>query len=278
MSDGSAMVAVNDGVRLHYETHGSGRPLVLIGGWRMSTPWWRKQVSVLGQQFQVIALDMRGYGESDKSAHGNRVARHAKDVYDVLDQLDLDKVTLVGWSMGASTMMAYAELFGAHRIKSFVMVDQTPRILSDADWQLGLGTGVFPREQLDGFLAGILKDDTAFLRGFLPSMFTPTNAANLTQDELAWMLEAVQQMPTAHAVAVLDDHISQDWRPVLPTIKVPTLVITGRLSTVFPYQSSLYVAEQIPDARVVVFEESAHLPFYEEPERFNSEVAAFAAE
>ncbi|NJO07759.1 MAG: alpha/beta hydrolase, partial [Chloroflexaceae bacterium] len=57
MSDGSAMVAVNDGVRLHYETHGSGRPLVLIGGWRMSTPWWRKQVSVLGQQFQVIALD-----------------------------------------------------------------------------------------------------------------------------------------------------------------------------------------------------------------------------
>jgi pimeloyl-ACP methyl ester carboxylesterase len=55
----------------------------------------------------------------------------------------------------------------------------------------------------------------------------------------------------------------------------PALVLSGRHSRIFPWQSSAYLAERRPDARLVMFEESGHCPFYEEPEKFNAAVAAF---
>ena len=86
----------------------------------MSLVWWRRNFPVLAEQFHVIAADTRGCGRSDKPAWGHRTARYAKDVYDIIEQLGLHDVTLVGWSIGARTCYSYLELFGKHRLRGVV--------------------------------------------------------------------------------------------------------------------------------------------------------------
>jgi pimeloyl-ACP methyl ester carboxylesterase len=274
----SGYVTTNDGVRLYYESTGAGKPLVLLGGLRMSIPWWQKQVPELSKQFRVIALDMRSYGRSDKPASGNRIARHAKDLYDVIEGLGLEDVTPVGWSSGASTILSYLDLFGGHKLRGVVLVDQTPKILSDEEWKLGLGNGIFTRDLIDGWGAPLREDDAAWVRNsFIPVLFAPDYVEKVSAAEKQWMEAAILQTPPQAAIELVSDHMSQDWRSMLPTIKVPTLVITGKKSVIFPYQSSVYIAEQVPGARLVICEESGHAPFYEEPETFNAAVAEFVS-
>ena len=79
---------------------------------------------------------------------------------------------------------------------------------------------------------------------------------------------------TAPQLAALEvNHL--DWRDLLPTLRVPSLVCVGRQSKVFPWQGSAYVGEHIPGAKTVFFEKSGHMPFYEEPEKFNLVVRTF---
>lgn len=260
----------SDGVRLYYEEAGEGQPLILIGGWTMSTEWWRRQMPAFSREMRTIAVDMRSYGRSEKTDRGHRLSRYASDLRELILDLGLNDVVVCGWSMGASTIWAYVDLYGTDRLAGAVFVDQTPKILTDDDWKTGLGTE-FPLSALDTFLAGIEKDPAAFVEGFIPSLFVIPPS----EEEQAWMIEAVQAMPTHHAVEVLRDHCTQDWRDVLDRVNIPALVVTGAQSSLFPPESGSYQAQAMPNARQELFEDSSHLPFYEEPERFNESVQSF---
>ena len=111
MKKRSGFVEANDGVRLYYEDTGCGKPVILIHGGGLSLGWWRKQIPTLSQRFRVIAADTRGNGRSDKTPWGHRTARYAMDVRQIIETLDLHDATLVGWSIGARTVLSYIELF-----------------------------------------------------------------------------------------------------------------------------------------------------------------------
>jgi pimeloyl-ACP methyl ester carboxylesterase len=257
-----AYVSTSDGVKLYYEEAGRGRPVLLIGGWRSTTPWWRKQVPELAEKHRVVVMDPRSYGRSEKASHGHRMGRYARDVHDLLAALDLRDATAVGWSLGANMLLAHWELFGPERLRGIVLVDQSPCCINRGDWTLGFGD--LPGAL--GFRDSVLADDAAAVRGIMPLLFHRDPGAA----EREWM-----EMPTAAAAAILWDHLNQDWRDLLPAVRLPALVLAGRHSRIFPWQSSAYLAEQLPDARLVTFEESGHCPFYEEPEKFNAAVAEF---
>lgn len=100
-------MTTSDGAGIHYTDSGTdGPPVLFVGGWCMSTPWWREQTRALGGEYRAIAMDPRAYGESEKMRHGHRMARHAADVRDLLRALDLEAVTAVGWSSGANELLA----------------------------------------------------------------------------------------------------------------------------------------------------------------------------
>ena len=96
----------NDGYRLHYIEAGGGKPLVMIPGWSQTAAQFRHQVEGLSDKYRVIALDMRGHGESDKPTHGYRIHRLSKDVHEYLTANNLTGVTLAGHSMGCSVIWA----------------------------------------------------------------------------------------------------------------------------------------------------------------------------
>ena len=77
-------VTTNDGVTLRYEEAGSGKPLICIPGWSQTAAQFKHQLSGLSDRYRVIAVDMRGHGESDKPDNGYTIQRLAKDVQDLL--------------------------------------------------------------------------------------------------------------------------------------------------------------------------------------------------
>ena len=97
-SEGS--FTTNDGVRLHYVEAGSGKPLVMIPGWSQTAAQFKHQIAGLSDKYHVIAIDMRGHGESDKPNYGYRIQRLSADVHEFLAAKGLKNVTLAGHSMG----------------------------------------------------------------------------------------------------------------------------------------------------------------------------------
>ena len=279
MEKRSGFVEANDGVRLYYEDSGSGKPVFLIHGGGLSLGWWRKQVPALSQRFRVIAADTRGNGRSDKTPWGHRTARYAMDVRQIIETLDLDEVALVGWSIGARTVFSYIELFRDYRLKGVVLVDEVPSIevhgppdppepdteanpesAADADPEIRPGSKPDPPPE----------DETERRRRQLRSMFV---SLDVPDAELDVLLEESRENTPAQGVTLGPDYQAQDWRPMLPSIDLPVLIATGGRSGAYP--GCRYMYEHIPGARMEVFEESGHVLFYEEPDRFNAVVAEF---
>jgi pimeloyl-ACP methyl ester carboxylesterase len=247
-------VRVSDGTALHLVDEGSGRPVVLVGGYGASGRAWTLQREHLRDRHRVVVLDRRCHGESDKPAHGQRLSRHGKDLADVLDALDLDDVLLVGSSMGASALLAYVDLFGCSRLRGLVLVDQTPKLVNEGEWELGFHG--LRREALDAWVA-------AFPDGLDPfHTLPPPEVLALTTGGPAFSVDDTRPL--------LRDHAEADWRDVLPRVDVPLLAVAGRHSPVWPWESSAWMAEAAPHGSLAVLEESGHVPFLEAPAAFNA--------
>jgi pimeloyl-ACP methyl ester carboxylesterase len=265
-------ITTNDGVRIDYEDVGTGRPLVMIPGWSCSHRFFKKNVPVLARSFRVITPNMRAHGDSEKSAWGHRISRYAKDVRDLVETLQLENVTLLGWSMGSAVAWSYLDLFGNDRLAGHISVDQSPRQYYNETWRWGQ-PGCYDAEALAIFTVRLEYDAAGVIRGLLPACFGEVYRP--TPEEIEEFAGEIEKCPPRVQAEIMADHTHLDWRDLLPRITLPALVCVGRQSKIFPWQGSAYVGESIPGARTVFFEESGHMPFYEEPEKFNSVVRDF---
>jgi non-heme chloroperoxidase len=116
----------SDGAELSYISVGKGKPIVLIHGWSQSAEQFKYQISVLSEQYHVIAVDLRGHGKSEKVNYGYRISRLSKDIQELIDALQLEKPHLLGHSMGCSVIWSYLDLFGSDEIDRLILVDQSP--------------------------------------------------------------------------------------------------------------------------------------------------------
>jgi pimeloyl-ACP methyl ester carboxylesterase len=114
--------------------------------------------------------------------------------------------------------------------------------------------------------AAITADFRTFVRGFAPLLFKAGTASPL----FPWAVGQMQKTPAHVAVACFDTFLAADLRRQLKTLKVPTVVLHGRHDAIIPLTDGAYLAEHIPGARLVTFEESGHAPFLEEPDAFNA--------
>jgi len=267
----------NDGTRLHYIEAGTGKPLVMIPGWSQTAAQFRAQLAGLSDRYRVIAIDMRGHGESDKPDHGYRIQRLSADVHEFLAANGLTNVTLAGHSMGCSVIWGYWELYGKDRLAKLILIDQMPMITTNPIWseQEKIDAGaILDKESLysvTNSLAG--PDGVKTTEGFITGMFNK----DYSRDELAWVIKQNLKMPREYAARLLYDHATNDWRDVIPRINIPTLVVGGKASLV-GWRSQVWIGSQIPGSRTEIFEENEggnHFMFMENPEKFNRIVKEF---
>ncbi|MFQ1002331.1 alpha/beta fold hydrolase [Modestobacter sp. SSW1-42] len=265
-------LTTHDGVRLHYQEQGAGRPLVLLHGWTFSGRFFDRNIDALAEGARVVTVDLRGHGDSDKPEHGYRVARLARDLLDVLQTLDLQGATVLGWSLGCPVIWQYLELFGRHRIDRAVFVEQTPRQYLGVDWPW-YHAQCFDDAALAAMQAQVAADPAGQDRQQLQTIMRtqPTDA------ERELLLAEMAKCPPRVRNAVMADHTRHDWRDLLPTLDLPTLVCVARQDAVFDWRGPAWVGEHVPGAYTEYFEESSHALMFDEPERFNRVVAGFHA-
>jgi non-heme chloroperoxidase len=124
----------SDGVQLSYIRQGNGRPIVLVHGWSQCAEEFKYQIEPLSARYDVIALDQRSHGESQKVSYGLKISRLSKDLYEFLTELDLNDVTLLGHSMGSAVIWCYIDLFGPEHLSKIILVDQSPFLTADPHW------------------------------------------------------------------------------------------------------------------------------------------------
>lgn len=261
-----ATFKTNDGVSIHYEINGTGKPLVMLHGWDQSAKAFCNNVPGLSEKYQVITVDLRGHGESEKPTYGYRISRLATDVKQLLDSLDLQDVNLLGWSMGCSVVWSYWDLFRNERLSKLILVDEPPLCLINDSNPDGFSTN----PDLEALKESILHDTVNATKGFVDMMiYTPDGKAKYSQQTLDESLK----FPPQQCVHMLLNHVYTDWRDVIPTINIPTLVIAAKNSHV-KVANNQWTHEHIPGSQFKMFE-TAHMMFLEEPEAFNAAVSEF---
>jgi pimeloyl-ACP methyl ester carboxylesterase len=271
-----SFVTTSDSVKIHYIDAGDGPVLVFVPGFSQSAAEFGKQIDDLARDHRVIAVDMRGHGESEKPNHGYRVARFAADLRDLLVTLDLRDVTLVGHSLGCTVVWCYWDLFAGERISRLVLIDQGPiaaAALAPDGRAEELG-GVFTAEVAAGIVAGFRGPDPKTMwRTVLDMMHT----SSLSAEDGAWLASENARFPPEHAATLYLDHLGNDWQDVLPRITVPVLVLGGE-DSFFATSVAEWVTTQIPGSHLRIFstaEKGSHLMFWENPELFNAVVREF---
>lgn len=260
-------ITVRD-VELNYEEHGSGRSVVFLHGVWMSGRFFQRQLGPIGEQHRAIALDFRGHGLSEKTEQNHTVPEYAADLRAFLEALELRDVVLVGWSMGAFVIWDYVEQFGTDRLAGTVIVHESA---SDYGGWDGWEHGLLSTELLRDLNAGVQTDRAGTIEHFIPLMFKDQPR----DEDVAWMAEEMARPPAGVASSILLDQTLRDYREKLGAVSVPSLVVYGADEKLFKIAAGEFLVERMPDARLVVLEESCHCPFLEEPERFNAVLLEF---
>ena len=272
-------ITTSDQIWLNAIEAGSGTPLVFIPGWSQSAAMFRYQLEDLSRDYRVIAIDMRGHGQSEKPAHGYRIARLAADLHDALQALDLKGAILAGHSMGCSIIWSYLDQFGSDRLSRLILIDEPPVLTAWPSWteaeRLDLGPKFTP-ELLFGMADELIgPTGKEFTRNFITGNFF-TKA--ISKEMVEWVVAENLKFPRLYAARLLIDHGAQDWRDTVARIALPTMVVGGEAS-VFKVASQKWIARQALNARLEIFNEKeggSHFMWLENPERFNSLVRSFA--
>jgi non-heme chloroperoxidase len=271
-------LTTNDQVKLHYLEAGSSteQPLVMIPGWSQTAQEFKYQIDVLCERYRIIALDMRGHGESCKPQFGYKISRFAKDLHDVLRSLSLNNVVLLGHSMGCSVIWCYWDLFGKDRISKLILVDQSPCLTKNPLWtdvELEASGAVFTPEELLNFSNDLVSGSSfAKTRSIIDKL-----TIDMDKGQKDWVVEENMKFPRPYAALLHYNHGTQDWRDVIPRIDIPTLVVGGRVSAV-PWKSQCWIHKQINGSRLEIFEKKdggGHFMFIEGAKKFNQVVMNF---
>jgi pimeloyl-ACP methyl ester carboxylesterase len=272
------MIELPGGTVLHAIEARSGQPLIMIPGWSQSAAEFGRNIEELAKSRRVLALDMRSHGESPDAAAGHRIQRLAKDLDEVLGVLGLESADVLGHSMGSSIIWSYLDLFGPARLRRLVIVDQAPMVAALPGWDENVkkknGCLLPDVQSVAGFCDAVRA--TTGVEGtmeILKGMFTSA----LAEQDLRWIATENLKMPRAAAADLLFDHCLNDWHDVITGTRLPSLVVGGRKS-IFSAESQEWIASVNPNAVASIYEEhegGGHFMFFENPRRFNAEVAAF---
>jgi non-heme chloroperoxidase len=264
-------------IKIYYEDHGSGQPVVLIHGYPLnSDSWERQEPELLSAGYRVIRYDRRGFGHSSRPTTGFDYDTFAADLNALLEQLSLEDVVLVGFSMGTGEVIRYLGKYGSARVRKGVLFGAIPPfLLKTADNPEGVDGQVFK-----GIQAAIVKDRYAYFKDFLDNFYNVDKFAPDRISEQAWQASFnVAAAASPHASYACVDAWLTDFRADLPNIDVPMLVVHGTEDRILPYEAT---AKRLPglvaNLKLISVEGGPHNIGWTHPEESNKALLEFLAD
>jgi pimeloyl-ACP methyl ester carboxylesterase len=263
--------------RLHVDdTGGSGRAVILIHGWPLSGESWSEQVPALAAAgYRVITYDRRGFGRSDKPKTGYSYDTLTEDLHTLITDLDLQDVTLVGFSMGGGEVARYFGKYGSERLHSVVFASAvTPYMLSTP----GNPDGPLSAGEAAKMTASLTADQDAFYDDFTTQFFSADGELKVTEQQRQDALALALQSSKIAALACLTAFGTTDFRDDLPKVTVPTLVLHGDSDGTVPFEGSgARTHAAIPGSELVVIPGAPHGVNVSNAEEWNAALLDFLA-
>jgi len=260
----SAKVRVATGTRLHYAEFGKpdGRPVLFLHGWPDSWFSFSRVLRLLPDDLRALAIDQRGFGESDRPESGYSIPEMADDAIAFLDALGIPRATVVGHSFG-SFVARRAAIAHPDRVTALALI----------------GTGLSGSNAVTRELQSALRDlpdpiPVQFARDFQASTaFRP-----IPPDFFERIIEESLKLPPRLWRLAIDRLIECDDAKELSRIEAPTQLLWGDKDALFSRTEQQRFIDVLPAARLSVYEETGHCPNWEQPERVAADITALAAQ
>ncbi len=219
-----------NGVKIYYEIHGEGEPLLLLHGFTLSSKRWAPWIEDLSKDHQLIIPDLRGHGNSTNPSKAFTHKMAAIDMYGLMDHLKIDRFQAMGQSSGAMTLIQMATM-DSSRISSMILV---------------AGTSFFPKETRD-FLSGVSYEtyhgSSTYMKALHPR----------GEEQIRMILKQWSNMSESYE----DMNFTA---PFLSTIRCPTLIIHGDRDSFFPVDIPVSIYQAIPKSYLWIVPNNGHSP------------------
>lgn len=252
-------IKTRDGTDIYVKDWGTGRPVVLIHGWPLSSDMWDAQAMALADAgFRVIAYDRRGFGRSGQPWDGYDYDTLTDDLADVLQATGAtENVTLVGFSMGGGEVARYMSRHGGKGVVSAALLGSiVPYMLKTDDNPNGV-----PEDALQEIGEGIKKDRADFFRNtFMPQFFGAGTFSSPVSDEVLHTATRIAMDASLKAtLACAESFGHTDFRGDLASFRVPTLIVHGTADKTVPIDATARpAAEAISGAQLVEYDGEPH--------------------
>lgn len=263
--------ATSNRIELYYQTHGVGKPLVLISGLGYSLWQWHRMVPFLAEHFQVITFDNRGVGQSDRPAGPYTAQMLAADTVDLLNVLDIEKAIILGHSMGGFIAQAMALDF-PERLEKLILCSTN----------FGGPHHIPVTSEAMKVLTDVSSDPlTRFKNGLMVSTAPGWAESNpeILQAWVEWRVEnPIEPIPYQAQLAIGLSLLPEAaaFEDKLSRILMPTLILFGAHDKVVPPGNADLLAEKIANSKVVIFPNAGHFFPIEIPQAASEAVIQFA--
>lgn len=252
------------GINLAFSDEGQGEALVFVHAFPLSRAMWEPQIQAFSPHHRVIAVDLRGHGESDVVLWHFTLDDYADDLAALLAARGIARAVFVGLSMGGYTLFSLYRRH-PHLVKGLVLADT--RAQADSE---------------EGKAGRLTLAQTAYRQGMeavaeamLPKLLAPDSL----HDRQEVMGRVRGMIGRNDPAGVIVDLMAMAERPdstsLLSTISCPTLVIVGEDDVATPPSEARYMADRIPHARLITIPNAGHLSNLEQPDRFNQALDQF---
>lgn len=225
-----------DGTQIYYKDWGSGDPVVFSHGWPLSADAWEYQMMFLAERgYRVIAHDRRGHGRSSQPWNGNNLDTYADDLAQLVEALDLKRVTHVGHSTGGGEVARYIARHGTDRVESAVLIGAIPPLML----KTAANPGGLPLEVFDGIRANVLADRSQFFRELATPFYGfNRSGAKVSQGLIDSFWLQGMQAGLKNAFDCIKAFSETDQTEDLKKFDVPTLILHGDDDQIVPIGAS----------------------------------------
>ena len=249
-----------------YVDNGAGFPIILIHGHPFNRTMWAPQSECLSKHYRVIAPDLCGYGENKECGNKTLLSTFASDVRELADLLGLEKFVLGGLSMGGQIVLECYRQF-RERIAALILAATFAQLDTSERKQLRLTTA----DRLISEGMNHYSDEE------LQKMIAPEHVTSMpaVAEQVLRMMKKTS--PRGAAAALRGRAERMDYRPILPEIDVPVLIIVGDRDQYTPASDAHFMHDKIRDSKIAVIDHAGHMPNLEQPDAFNRIVLEFLA-
>ncbi|EWG13206.1 alpha/beta fold hydrolase [Cytobacillus firmus] len=249
-----------NGAAISYYDEGTGEPLVLLHGFCGSKDYWGRVIPLLAEDFRVIAVDLPGHGESGLPEGELSIEKMAEAIKEAIDELELDKVSLFGHSLGGYVTLAFAEAYGDN-LKSFSLIHSTASPDSEEGKKgRDVAAGKIDKEGME-----------SFINGLVPKLFAP---GEKHPDEIQLAKEIGYRTRAEGAKAALKAMKQREDRShVLKRTELPVLIVAGDQDQIVPPEKSFAVEGS--NIKPVTINGAGHMSMYEAPDELAEAIRGF---